>query len=208
MRACVYTTAPTYARTCSADSIPRYPASAAGRKEGVVTVQAPGNFNDGNMTIRVDPNLMYQLATVNMKNSAQTLMDAVNGTVQTWNNLKVGWVGTSADEAQAFNDQWTRAVNSLFGSQADPTSGVLQKIANGTVLASINYGEAEDTVVNNFMNVANSVDLGSVIGLSQAQPGSPARNQTQGVVTEETFPSATPYVVKYNPAWWNPPTGR
>jgi uncharacterized protein YukE len=174
----------------------------------VVTVQAPGNFNDSGMTIRVDPDLMYQLATVNMKNSAQTLMEAVNGVVQTWNNLKVGWVGTSADEAQAFNDQWVHAVNSLFGSQADPTSGVLPKIANGTALASINYGEAEDTVMQNFMNVANSADVGALVGLSQAQPGPPGRNQTQGPLTEETFPSAVPFDPPDQQTYNNPPVGR
>ncbi len=150
-------------------------------------MQAPGNYDDTSMTIRVDPDSMYRLATVDMANHAQTISDAIHGIVQTWNGLKLGWAGTTASEVQDFNSKWTQAVSWLFGTKSHPKSGALPKIADGVDLASINYGVAEDTVVKNFFNLSNSVDIGALAGLSQPQPGSPARNQGQGPVTEQTF---------------------
>jgi hypothetical protein len=58
----------------------------------------------------------------------------------------VGWVGTSASDAQDFSTQWTRAVNNLFGSTSDPTSGALPKVTDAVAQAAMNYGVAEDTI--------------------------------------------------------------
>jgi hypothetical protein len=104
----------------------------------------------GGATIMVDPDLIYQLATNNIPAYIGQVADSINRVVGIWNNLKVGWVGKTAQEAQDFNDRWVTSITDLFGTSADPGTGVLPKIAYGLSLAGMNYGEAEDVVTNMF----------------------------------------------------------
>jgi hypothetical protein len=142
----------------------RSPRCLSSLTKGVVAVTAPSNYDDSGMLIAVDPNTLYQLATVDMVNQADVIGDAISNIVQIWNDLKVGWMGDTATEAQDFVDRWTNAVDQLFGTKDDASSGALPKIADGVDLASVNYGEAEDVVVKMFTSLIASLDLGFVQG--------------------------------------------
>lgn len=139
----------------------------------------PPYYGDVNLVIKVDPDTMYREVAVVMPTYGTQIADSINRIVDVWNGLKLGWVGTTADEAQAFNDAWSAAITKLFGTQDDPTSGILSHIGNAVALASINYGEAESIVTQMFRDMSNA--------LAQAPTGSnPGRNITGGPINENS----------------------
>lgn len=155
---------------------------------------APSNYDDSGMMIRVDPDTLFRYATVDIANHASVIVDALNNIAQVWEDLKVGWVGKTAEEAQHFNQRWNQALEQLFGTKDDASTGALSKIATGVALASVNYGEAEDVVVKMFVNMITSQLVGMVQGLPPSQPHSigpaPTRqpDTTLGPITENAPP--------------------
>jgi hypothetical protein len=162
----------------------------------VVAVPAPSNYDNSGMMIRVDPDSLYRYATVDMPNNADVIVGHLKNIVDTWNGLQLGWAGTTADEVQDFSKQWTQAVDQLFGTQADPTSGALPKIAIAVNLAAVNYGEAEDVIIKMFTSLVAGLIVGDVQGLGPNAPHSinspPTRtpNPLNGPITESSPPPA------------------
>jgi hypothetical protein len=143
----------------------------------VLTVAPPSNYDNAGLLIRIDPgNVFFHVG--DMQYEAQAIGDAITAIVGIWNNLRLGWVGTTAAEAQDFNTRWVAAVQALFGTSADPKSGALPRIADAVAYAAINYGEAEDSNQKMFQSLTN--DLNSPPGT----PPPPTRDQNQGPITE------------------------
>jgi hypothetical protein len=154
-------------------------------------MSVPSNYDDSGISIRVDPNSLYQYATSDITSHAKNLASSVSSIVQIWNNLKVGWVGNSASDAQEFNSLWAQAVNKLFGSDSDPSSGALPKIADAVAQAAMNYGVAEDTNVTNLKNYADALNAAGGGGSTVNSP--PTRGGNQGPVGETApAPPSTP----------------
>jgi hypothetical protein len=163
----------------------------AGLKEGVAAVSVPSNYDDSGISIRVDPNSLYQYATSDIVGHAKSLADSVSNIVQIWQNLKVGWVGASASDAQEFNSRWSQAVDKLFGSDSDPSSGALPKIADSVAQAAMNYGVAEDSITTSLQNYINGLNAGGGGGSTVNSP--PTRGGNQGPVGETApAPPSTP----------------
>ena len=140
-------------------------------------MQPPSNYDDTSLQILVDPDGMFARVS-DMQNEAQAVGDAITAIVGIWNDLKLAWVGSSASEAQQFNAAWTAAIQALFGTTADPDSGAFSKVAQAVAMASVNYGEAEDSNKQMFQGLTASL---------KAPPGSlppPSRSESQGPVTE------------------------
>jgi uncharacterized protein YukE len=142
----------------------------------------PANYDNAGMVIQVDPDAMYTDATTTMRTHGDSMAEHISSINDTWNGLKLGWMGRTADEAQSFNDQWNAAIKSLFGTEEDPSSGVLNKIEVAVHYASVNYGVAEDVVVKMFNQIA------AAIGNPSGSPDSGPKSHTDGPITE-TFPT-------------------
>jgi uncharacterized protein YukE len=111
----------------------------------------------------------YDAVTLNVVpwdiyNAAQTVDLAVNDVIDalqsigtTLSHLQLGWVGTSAAEAQSFGDEWTAAMTNLFGSTADPTAGVLSQVVVALYTAAGNYSGAEQGITTMFASLANAI---------------------------------------------------
>jgi hypothetical protein len=100
---------------------------------------------------------------------------------------KLGWVGTSAAEAQDFSDRINANVKQLFGTSDAPASGApgsgaLPKIATGVDMASVNVGETEDVVKRMF----DSLTPG--LGTPGSKDTPPTWGITDGLVTDVTPP--------------------
>jgi hypothetical protein len=78
------------------------------------------------------------------------LCDNLETIATTLSNLELSWVGDSASEAQDFNDRYQEACDELFGTQADPSLGVLPRLVAGLYGALSNYSASEDYVVKMF----------------------------------------------------------
>jgi hypothetical protein len=148
-------------------------------------MSVPSNYDDSGIKISVDPNSLYQYAISDIPKHIQAIADSINRIDQVWNHLndaKVGWVGRSASEAQAFNSKWARAIRGLFGTDADPNSGVLPKIALAVATASMNYAMAEDTIITNLQQYIDG--LNTPPGGPDTVNSPPTRGGNQGPVTE------------------------
>jgi hypothetical protein len=117
----------------------------------------PDYYDDQSIQIRVDPDTMFQLASVAMPTYGGQVADSVNRIVAIWNGLKLGWVGNTAKEAQEFNDLWTTSITQLFGTSGDDGTGILSRLANGVALAAVNYGESEDVVTSMFNQMTTAL---------------------------------------------------
>src|ERR1700730_2522552 len=143
---------------------------------------APSNYNDYGILIRVDPTTLYHYADVDIPAQDALIANGVSNIDKTWEGLALGWVGSSATEAQNFNNRWNSAVTKLFGTPEDPSTGALQKIAHAVGLAAVNFGVTEDVVMHMFQSLVDGM------GAPPGQPGSPSRNHNDGPVTEVTPP--------------------
>jgi hypothetical protein len=129
------------------------------------------------MLIRVDPDNLFSQVT-NLATAADLINDSLTTIVGVWNNLKLGWVGSTAAAAQEFNTEWTNACTLLFGSSDGSVVGAFQRVAQSVGIASINYGEVEQGNTQMFMSFVSALGSPS----STAPP--PSRDQQQGPVTE------------------------
>lgn len=141
-------------------------------------VPVPANYNNANLGINVDPNALWTYGATDLPARMKTIGDAVGRIHDIWNGLKLGWAGTTADEAQDFADRWNVAVTTLFGSKAAPESSVLYKIAVAVQTASLNYATTEEEVSKMFLDFYRALPGGG--GTNQP----PTRDQNQGPITE------------------------
>jgi hypothetical protein len=144
---------------------------------------APGNYNDAGTVFRIDPTAMFTYATVDLLAEAKAIGAAIENIFNIWQGLKLGWVGTTATEAQDFSDRMNATLKKMFGSDDDPTSGVLPKVATAIGKASINFGETEDVMKKMFDTL--TTDLGKP-GNGDSPP--PRDVNDGGPVTEHTPP--------------------
>jgi hypothetical protein len=149
-----------------------------GLTEGVVIVEPPSNYDNANIMIRVDPNTLYACAAVDMTQESQVIVDAINSIVGIWNNLRLGWAGATADQAQDFSNRWLSAVNAFFGTKDNPEDGAFPRIIDAVLTAADNYGQAEDTNVQMFRALADELNS------PPSTPPPPTRDQNQGPITE------------------------
>jgi hypothetical protein len=151
----------------------------------------PPTYGDLSTVIKVDPDAMFDTIRQAVMGYGQGVVDGINRIIMVWNSLKLGWIGNTADEAQAFNEAWSAAMIKLFGDEVNPQVGILNQIADGVTLASINYGETEATVVKMFTDMSNSLQHDSNDpltavgdGLKQTLGGDSSRNLDGGPITE------------------------
>jgi len=140
----------------------------------------PSNYDSTSLVIKVDPTALWSLSQSDLPNDADVVASAIGSIQTTWQGLALGWAGTTADEAQDFNTRWNAAIAALFGTQADPSSGVLSKIADAVGTASLNYAATESTVTTMFTSFSSSLNS------SSGTQSPPARSNNDGPITENT----------------------
>ncbi|WP_326615434.1 WXG100 family type VII secretion target (plasmid) [Streptomyces scopuliridis] len=73
------------------------------------------------------------------------------GTIHTTlNGLRVAWQGQAATDAEKVQNEWTRVMTELFGTEEDPSLGVLPALADGVGMAWGNFSVAEQGVIKIF----------------------------------------------------------
>jgi len=140
---------------------------------------APESYADASIVIKVDPVSMFHEAMTALVAHSENIADRITAIVNVWNGLQVGWVGNTADEAQAFNDEWSAAISRLYGSVGSSESGILRQIAYTVSVASINYGAAEDAVRKMFKDILDALG-------SSSKDTNPGRDITTGPIWERT----------------------
>ncbi|MEU7919282.1 hypothetical protein ACGFIP_03345 [Micromonospora zamorensis] len=114
------------------------------------------NYDASAVRINVDMYYMHRSASVYMASLITSLQDDWREIGDTWDQLKIGWVGESSEAADAFNERLQDVQNRLFGTP-DPadttkveTPGILDRVRYGAVVAAANYNAAEHAVTDMF----------------------------------------------------------
>jgi|HubBroStandDraft_1064217.scaffolds.fasta_scaffold26802_4 hypothetical protein len=114
----------------------------------------PADYNAA--TLHIVPWDVYNAGQI-VQNAAEDIIGALTVIGDTLNKLQLGWVGTSAAEAKSFGDEWTAAMTNLFGSNADPSSGVLNQVIVTLFTAAGNYTASEQAITSMFASMASSL---------------------------------------------------
>jgi uncharacterized protein YukE len=118
----------------------------------------PGNWNSS--TIDVDPWVLHASAA-NMITAAQAILDDLGVIITALNNLKISWVGDSSDAATAATDRWNATMAQLFGTQQDPSSGILNILTGGLAYDAVNYSQCEKQVRDMFAQFESALTASS-----------------------------------------------
>jgi hypothetical protein len=117
-----------------------------------------GDFYVYPAEIKNDGNTLESLA----KTVAQSLTNISN----TLNDLKLGWAGKTAEEAQEFGDRWLRVATELFGTDDHPEYGVLNVIVNGVLDVGDMFAQIEGGIMGYFDDFKKSLDASGSGGSS------------------------------------------
>jgi len=143
------------------------------------------------LVIRVDPLTMSFYADVALPAVDERIAESIGRIVKIWDGLKLGWVGTTADEVEAFNHEWSAAITKLFGSEVAPQTGVLSHIGVAAARASRNYAEAEDVITKMFEGMSDALTEPDPRAVHDGNGGGyhdPGRDVSDGPITEHASP--------------------
>jgi uncharacterized protein YukE len=112
----------------------------------------PSTYNSS--SISVDPGGLGGLAQ-DVLAQVQDISNYLSDINAALKGLHLDWVGQASTSASDFNTEWNNAVQRLFGTSGDPSSGALNALTNGLNQAAQNYSGIEDAIVNMFNNFAN-----------------------------------------------------
>jgi hypothetical protein len=111
------------------------------------------DYNLAATEIDVAPQTMHTYAGTYMKTVMSSIAEDWETIGKTWEDLKLSWIGDSAEAADAFNVRLKGIQQRLFGvPSADgktvETPGLLDQLRSGVVIAASNYNSAEHSVTD------------------------------------------------------------
>jgi uncharacterized protein YukE len=116
-----------------------------------------GSYDSASISISVDPGVILTAA-----NTVEALGDGIADSVSRINDtlaaLKLSWQSKSSTESTSFTDRWTTVMNEVFGSEADPAAGTLNRFMSAVQAASGNYALCEGGVSTMFSQIATSLN--------------------------------------------------
>jgi hypothetical protein len=108
---------------------------------------------NGNTTIDVDPSLLGGPLLAQLKEVQDNVLQILKDVNDTFNDLKLGWVGSTAQAVDDWNQQWQGNIHGLFGKEgADPNKmppageDYFGKIIYYVKSAADNFTNASDSV--------------------------------------------------------------
>ena len=149
------------------------------------------NYNDRATRILVDPPQLYDVGQ-EMSKHGTAIADGVDRLLNTWKDLKLGWMGQTAESAKEFADRWDNTAYAFFGKEEDAKTegeglgdvkpGVLGKVVKAVQSAANNYGYAEEFAAGLFNKFADNL---SSTGEGDSD-GDLTRNNDKPPITEHT----------------------
>lgn len=145
-------------------------------------MSVPGNYNSTVIVVRSrDMKTAYDALDAACLN----INDYLGDITRSLSTLQLDWTGSkSAAEMQQWVDRWMDAMTRLFGTQADPSLGILNVLASGVAGAAQNYAQAESNIMFMFKHFEQG--LQTTPGAGQWSPGSNAKDVETGSGKPET----------------------
>ena len=150
----------------------------------------PHDYNA--VTLSVDPNGLA--AACDQVNAAgQNISDALADIMNSLSDLRLSWTGDAADVADDFNTRWTTVTEQLYGTQAEPSKGVLNVLTAGVAKAAQNYANCEGAVKTMFLNFHSGiVQAKAHSGSGSSVPPTDVVDQPSGAPREYSWFHAYP----------------
>ena len=123
--------------------------------------QIPQNYDGYDKVIDVDPREIYESAHIAIPAAIDGIVDAWIKVGDAWNESQIGWVGSSKDAADTFNNTLQDLQKRLFGvkdKSGNVTPGILDKIRSGAVNAYYLFGEVEKGNAKMFNDFADAIE--------------------------------------------------
>lgn len=96
-----------------------------------------------------------------LHNLAGGVVDSIENIAKTLADLKLAWVGQTADEAKEFGDRWNAVMKDLFGSKGSPKDGVLNAVTDDVLKVAGLFATTEDALRNYFTQFGAGLEGGS-----------------------------------------------
>jgi uncharacterized protein YukE len=131
----------------------------------------PANYDSS--SISIDPgglNSCSDAITAQVQDIANYLGNINNAL----SNLTLSWVGQAASAASTYNTDWASAVQGLFGTQSDPSTGALNILVSGLSSAAQNYSATEAAIAQMFTDYSNAFPAASASTATMSVSFAPA----------------------------------
>ncbi|WP_394427743.1 WXG100 family type VII secretion target [Streptomyces sp. SGAir0957] len=137
---------------------------------------------------------VIDVSPVNMKKTgddmtslAQDVSDSLKVINTQLGQLKLAWQGKSAEDADVVAQDWLRVITELFGTEEDPSKGVLPALADGVHMSWSNFSTAEDGIRKLFADFHSAL-TGSGDGDGDSQDPPEEVTDTNKTAVTMTFP--------------------
>ena len=150
-------------------------------------MSVPANYDT--VRLNVNPQHLHDSAGQLEANVAE-INDALGDVITSLGDLKLSWTGPASDSASDFNQRWGAAMTTLFGTQDDPSQGVLNVMTDGLLGAAQNYGSNEYQIkqmYQKFNDLMNGSSSGAAANVVDAPYGTPFPNYHTTSVNETGF---------------------
>jgi hypothetical protein len=97
----------------------------------------------------------------------------------------LSWAGSAANAASTYNTNWTNAVQALFGTQSDPSTGALNILMSGLSSAAQNYSATEAAIANMFNTYSSAFPAISASTASMSVSYAPAAGTTPPAASDK-----------------------
>jgi WXG100 family type VII secretion target len=164
-------------------------------KEEGAAVTTPPTIPDSLTTTYDDQTLTIEPGSLNfaadaIHDAAQAVQDSLGNISSALANLALSWTGDAADSAQDFATQWTAAMAGLYGTEGNPSAGVINQVTTALVTAAANYSSAESTITNMFTTLSSQLGTApSGDDTAPIQAGTTTPDATLSAVAETNWTS-------------------
>lgn len=137
-------------------------------------------------SIKVSPTGM-QTTGGDMTRLAQDVSDSLKVINTQLGQLKIAWQGKSSTDADEVSQDWMRVITELFGTEEDPSKGVLPALADGVHMSWSNYSATEDGIRKIFADFLDGLTSQSGDDSNNQDPPEAVTDTNKTAVTM-TFP--------------------
>jgi uncharacterized protein YukE len=151
----------------------------------VYTDPIPANYDSS--SINVDPGGLNSCSDA-ISAQVQDIANYLGNINTALSNLTLSWVGQASDSASTYNTEWANAVQALFGTQNDASTGALNILMSGLSSAAQNYSASETAIANMFNSYAGAFPAISASTASMSVDYSPGSSPSSSSSSPSTGP--------------------
>lgn len=145
----------------------------------------PANYDSTSMS--VDPGGLNSCSDA-IGTQVQDIANYLGNINSALSNLTLSWVGQASGAASTYNAEWGKAVQALFGTQQDPSTGALNVLMSGLSSAAQNYSASEAAITKMFNSYASAFPAVSASTASMSVSYAPGGSSSGATSSPATAP--------------------